>query len=106
MSDRFGDVDIRRIGELMQRWHVRIGEPTEAICYKHARHPCTEIAAQRGGKAWHIFYVSSRTVFTIKSFRGDNEIVRSVADIVARAIAMDCLHRDSPSEHARNALRS
>lgn len=93
--------------KMIDRTVYRKGESTEAIVYQHLRHPHIEIAAQRcEGQAWNIFYISPQKLFTIKTFRGDNQIVRSVADIIARALANECLHRDNPSKYARNVLRS
>jgi hypothetical protein len=77
---------------------VRKNEWNEALCFKSDIHPKIEIASQRSGSTYHIFYITPYMVLTLKSFGEGGKIA---SDLVAEKLARKILERSKPTSYVR-----
>jgi hypothetical protein len=80
----------------MEHFTVREGEWNEAVCFRNFDlHPQIEIAAQKSGETWFIFYVTPHTTLTL-----DNSSSKDVAVFIAEKLANKILTKSRPTEQA------
>jgi len=77
----------------------RKGEPTEAVCFQVEGKPRTEVAAQKCGTLWCIFYISSKALLTLRAGLSEEAAIAE-----ARLVAKYILNHRNPRHAASEVL--